>query len=243
VLEYSHPLLNVCGIDIYASAKTAPVNVRLAIRAFDNTNANPGAVLGSATVQIGTTAGVYSVKLNPAVRILANDLFCVTIDNADQLNLPVSTSGEIGIHYERRGTAWTLASDTRWQYQVHCDKGQQPPVLANTGKPVINTSFNVDLSAARSLSPAILFLGASNTSWGALTLPFTYAPTCQLLASGEIMIGLATSATGTGSVPIAVPNARDLVGLFFYNQFLVVDPANNFKLVASNGGRGKVGEY
>ncbi|MFQ5503242.1 MAG: hypothetical protein ACE5F1_00415, partial [Planctomycetota bacterium] len=76
----------------------------------------------------------------------------------------------------------------------------------------------------------------------ALPLPFTFAPGCKLLVSGEVSIPTTVSGTGTASVPIPIPNIKDIVGAPFFNQFLVVDPANSLGLVASNAGQGKVGE-
>lgn len=243
VLEFGHELLNICDVDLYASAKTSSVTVTVSIHAYDSFKGLPGKLLGSGTVQVGTSAGIYSAKLATPVRIPQNDIFVVAFDNADRLNLPVSPTGKQVPHYEWSGTAWGgLAVNTNWQYRVQCDKGQQPPVLGFTGKPVIGQTLTMMLSAARSSSNALLFLGFSKQTWGALPLPFTFAPGCKLLVSGEVSIPTTVSGTGTASVPIPIPNIKDIVGAPFFNQFLVVDPANSLGLVASNAGQGKVGE-
>ncbi len=111
--------------------------------------------------------------------------------------------------------------------------------LSNNGVPTINRSFSVDVSRAAANAPAALWLGASQ-----LNVPIgAVAPGCSLLVSLDAIFGVvATDASGNGSIPIALPNNPSLVGIQFYNQFMVVDAAaNTLGLAFSNGGAGKVG--
>ncbi|MCA8968949.1 MAG: S8 family serine peptidase [Planctomycetes bacterium] len=241
-MEFSHPVLNVCRADFYMSAKSSPVTVTVRLREYDTTAGAPGKVLGSGTVSVGTSAAMYSVPFSPMVRIEDNVLFFLTIDNTDKLNLPVSSTGTDSYHYDYRNGTWTFGTPAKWQYRVWSDNGLQIPVLSSKDTPGIGKTMQIELASARPSAPAVLVLGFSDTSWGAINLPFTYATGCQLLASGEVMIGLATSAGGTASVPLTLPNSNSLVGLRFYNQFLVVDPVNALGLVASNAGMGLVGD-
>ncbi|MCB9881719.1 MAG: S8/S53 family peptidase [Planctomycetes bacterium] len=111
--------------------------------------------------------------------------------------------------------------------------------LKNTGVPEIATSFSVDVSGAKASSVAVLWLGANqlNVSLG------TLAPGCTLYASYDAILGaVPTSAAGSGSLTLGVPNNTALIGVKFYNQYMVLDAgANTLGLVFSNGGAGKIG--
>ncbi|MCA8973019.1 MAG: hypothetical protein KDC95_24765, partial [Planctomycetes bacterium] len=111
--------------------------------------------------------------------------------------------------------------------------------LKNSGVPEIATSFNVDVNGAKASTAAILWLGANqlNVSLG------TLAPGCTLYASYDAILGVvSTSAAGSGSLTLGVPNNTALIGVKFYNQYMVLDAgANTLGLVFSNGGAGKIG--
>lgn len=111
--------------------------------------------------------------------------------------------------------------------------------LTNSGVPNINSSFNINVSNASSGKIAILWLGGTqlNASLGAI------APGCTLYTSLDILLGgVVTNVSGSGSIPFALPNNSSLVGLQFYNQYMVFDSgANTLGLTLSNGGRGKIG--
>lgn len=124
--------------------------------------------------------------------------------------------------------------------------GGAVPALSNTGVPTIGRSFRIDLSGALAQTAAGLILGASNTRWGSFRLPLSLAPFgasgCQLLASFDLVGGAATSASGTASVAIGIPNVASLVGVVFHNQWFVVDAnANTLGAAWSNGGTARIG--
>jgi hypothetical protein len=89
----------------------------------------------------------------------------------------------------------------------------------------------------------VLFLGASDKAWGALPLPWRYVATCDLLVSIESLTPFVTTATGTASIPVPIPNNKALVGVVAFEQVLVMDSSNAFGLIASNGGRLRIGEF
>ncbi|MCB9881723.1 MAG: S8 family serine peptidase [Planctomycetes bacterium] len=111
--------------------------------------------------------------------------------------------------------------------------------MSNTGVPEINTSFQLAVTQARPSSVAILYLGASqlNVSLGAL------AAGCSVYCSYDVLLGaVPTNATGSGSLTLPVPNSTGLIGIKFYNQYIVLDaPANTLGLTFTNGGAGKIG--
>ncbi len=118
-------------------------------------------------------------------------------------------------------------------------------MLTNRGIPEINASFKLSLSDAKENANGLLLVGASDKIWNAIGLPFDLkvlgAPGCVLLASGEAMFPVTTSDVGTAGQTFAIPNITSLVGLVFFNQYLISDSANAFGIVFSNGGQGKIG--
>nr|HMQ22819.1 hypothetical protein [Planctomycetota bacterium] len=111
--------------------------------------------------------------------------------------------------------------------------------LSNTGLPEINSSFSVDVSSAKASTAAVLWLGATQTSISLGTL----APGCSLYTSYDVVLGVvATNGSGAGALTIGVPNNTTLIGVKFYNQYMVLDAgANTLGLAFSNGGAGKIG--
>jgi hypothetical protein len=93
--------------------------------------------------------------------------------------------------------------------------------------------------------PAVLFLGASKSSWLGLTLPFDLAPVgaagCNLLASGEWNVPLKTNIVGVAIWQTSIPNDPNLFGIQFFTQFFVADTGNRFGWVVTNAGEGKIG--
>ena len=68
------------------------------------------------------------------------------------------------------------------------------------------------------------------------------APGCWLLAAAESTQLVLTNSVGYGSLTYSLPNNIYLLGMPFYNQFLVHDPTvNGLGFVVSNGGVGLIG--
>ena len=109
--------------------------------------------------------------------------------------------------------------------------GSAVPLLAVSGLPKLGTTYGLDVSSARGLAPALFFVGVSRTTWLGLPLPLVLtglgAPMCTVLASGEVQIAASTSAAGTATLPLQVPNVPGLLTRHLYHQVLVVDPAAN----------------
>jgi hypothetical protein len=119
------------------------------------------------------------------------------------------------------------------------------PTFGSADKPVIGTPYTLNVTYARPNSPGAILLGASDTTWLSLTLPFDFgaaAPGCKLLASGEYMFPVTTTASGTASLTLNVPNDKSLINLVYFHQTVIADiPANPAGLVFTHGLRAKVG--
>jgi len=114
--------------------------------------------------------------------------------------------------------------------------------LAFTGCPAPGRVVFANLKAGSTISsPGFLFLGASDTKWLGLTLPFDLRP---LGAAGNMLyasidIGPATIpiSSGAGTMPIPIPNLAAFRGVRVYVQGILYDnKANGLNLVFSNGG-------
>jgi len=112
-------------------------------------------------------------------------------------------------------------------------------------RPWTGSVFSVGIGSLPPGSATAVSLGASNTRWGAASLPFDLtglgAPGCALYASAEAVMPV-TNVAGTATLTLAIPNVPGLAGLTFYNQAFVADPAANpLGVTVSNGGAAMVG--
>ncbi|HHI81381.1 MAG TPA: hypothetical protein ENK02_15560 [Planctomycetes bacterium] len=95
---------------------------------------------------------------------------------------------------------------------------------------------------ANTAKPGFLILGASNTKWGAFTLPLDLtvagAKGCKLGVSMDILIPTVTEKTradGYVSNDLPIPNISSLGGVTIHAQYMVVDPGfNSLNLRFSN---------
>jgi hypothetical protein len=113
---------------------------------------------------------------------------------------------------------------------------------ANGSLPVAGSQFNVQVSGMPWNTPAFMFMGTSNTSYGGAPLPFDLAPIgapgCVLRAPGTYLFGV-PNVLGTGLWNYSIPY---LPGQVFYNQAIIFDPAaNSLGLTVSNVGEAVIG--
>ena len=244
ILDWTTERTQICGIDLFTRSRSGTIDVNVRIHDIDN-NSQPGKLLAAGKVRVGTTLQVYSLRFPKPTVIGLSAIYFVVFDNADKLILPVSTTGKNFFHWEMRNNSWgnQLHDTTKWQFRIHCDKGNQIPVLSASGRPLIGTTIRFELDKTRGATPAVLFIGASDKTWGLLPLPFNYAASCKLLVSGEVLLAFVTDANGRASIPLAIPADKRLIGAIAFEQFLVLDSGNSAGLIASNGGRAKLGEF
>ncbi len=148
------------------------------------------------------------------------------------------------------GRAWgfyTGAGFPAWE--LICSRGtaRQTPAISYKETPVLgSTNFEVLLRHAAPAQPGVLMLGASNTTWLGLPLPFQspVSPAgCNFLVSGELFLPIPgvplTSADGTANWPLSVPNQANLLGKTLYNQWFNFDTTG---WIASNAGSFTIGQ-
>lgn len=145
------------------------------------------------------------------------------------------------------GDTWEFTRGATAGYSTFgngCAGSRGVPVIGaqGTSLPRIGTTFHLHVGNLPIQAPVFLFLGFSNTTYGATPLPFSLqpfgAPGCSLLSSGDNLY-LLTNVLGTSVWDIPIPN---VLGTVFYNQAFAFDPAaNTLGVAVSNGGEGTVG--
>ena len=258
--EYAYPVQfttaqSVTGFQMFTRAFSGTASAQ--IRAYRGTASGPtGSPVSTGTMNAGSSAQFQSATLGTPVAVAANEVIWITQANSNAVSVPQLTAGSASptlIRWRRAGTtgAWsTTGLVTRPSYKVLCAGGGQGgaiPALSAMGLPEIGRSFSVDLVGAAPSASAVLFLGASRTTWAGTTLPLNLAPLgapgCMLLASGEASLSVQVGSNGRGSITIPVPNNPSLVNAKVYNQYIVLDAqANNLGLAFSNGGEAKIGK-
>ncbi len=119
-----------------------------------------------------------------------------------------------------------------------CNGSVGIPSLHPSGNPAIGGPFALNVTYARPASSSFMILGVTSTALS--TAPFG-AANCLLRASLDIVLNVPIGATGTGSLPLAIPNNIGLLGGALFAQDLVIDPALALVLVASNSLRVVIG--
>ena len=121
-----------------------------------------------------------------------------------------------------------------------------PKLSAASGLlPWINRTFVAEVTNLPSAAPVAMFLGFSDSSWGSIKLPLKLdgfgATSCSLLTGMEILTALVNS-NGVAKLNVPLPNDSKLVGLAWYHQAIVIDPAANaLGATFSNGAAARIG--
>lgn len=116
---------------------------------------------------------------------------------------------------------------------------------ATIAAPGGNAIFNGDAGYAKSM-PAFLLLGASNSTWGSIPLPFDMtaigAPGCSIVNDPLFVVNGLTDAGGLTSWTVGIPANPGLEGQQFFSQIAFVDAAaNGLGGYMSNGQRDIIG--
>ncbi len=95
-----------------------------------------------------------------------------------------------------------------------------------------NSTFNLDLKGALGATPAVLLIGAAPAS-----IPVFGVTLLVDLTMPAIMSSTVTSASGTASVPTAIPNWQALANQSVYAQWIVADPSAPQGFAATAGAK------
>lgn len=109
--------------------------------------------------------------------------------------------------------------------------------LTTSGKPFLgNAAFTWEASQVPTLLPVgFMFLGDVVLNPG-VDLTFLGMPTCNAYSNGNLAnFPFPLTATGTGTVPFAIPNNPVFAGAVLSSQVVALSLATPFNLVSSNG--------
>lgn len=248
----SSPL--VTGFEILTRARFAKSTVKAHVY-FAGANGAPLAMpAATGDMVVDTKVAWYRVQFTKPLLVKPGQKFFLSwtdprVPFSQVILWPVPTMGTktTSYHRESNSGAWNRGPFKvhPWAWRVLCPGGASVPVLSNTGLPKLGQSYSVDLSLAKGTTGAILITGFSKTQWGVVRLPFDLrvlgATGCSLLVSFDAPFVTATSANGTASLKIPVPQDASLAGAQLHHQWTVVDAANALGLVFSGGGTATLG--
>lgn len=127
-----------------------------------------------------------------------------------------------------------------------CSGSAGTPNLLATASPYVGETLPIILANIPPAAPALLALGLSNTTWGAIPLPLDMgllgAPGCTALVSGNTFL-LLNNLGGTASLNLQIPGTMvPSVRPVMFFQGLAFDPqANPLGLTFSNAGAVTIG--
>lgn len=244
----------VMGFEILTRAKFTKSTVKAHIYFADSKGAPLTTPAVTGNMVVDTKVAWYRVTFAKPLLVKPGQKFFVSwtdprVPFSQVILWPVPTTGTKGTSYHREANsgAWNRGPFTinPWAWRVLCPGGSAVPALSNTGLPKLGTTYAVDLSKAKAKTAAILITGLSKQTWGPIKLPLDLSPLgakgCSLLVSYDITAATATSAGGTASSSIPVPNDKNLTGIQVHHEWMVVDAANALGLVFSNGGTATLG--
>ncbi|MEZ5962819.1 MAG: right-handed parallel beta-helix repeat-containing protein [Planctomycetota bacterium] len=138
----------------------------------------------------------------------------ITNRSADDLVVAEAASAELVVQRGRRPADVT-------RYGAGCSGALGVPRALWASLPQLGSAtFALAFEGAQPGAPAVFALGA-------VPLDVPLPGGCRLLVDMLLSLGSAADATGTGTVPLAVPDARELVGASLYGQWFVVDTAGS----------------
>lgn len=256
VAAMSTPTL-VTGFEILSKAPFGKITVTGRLHLADASGRPLATEAASGQLTVAAATSWYRVTFAKALLVPANQKFFLSwsdsrVPFSQDIDWPVPMTGTNGTTYHRYSQSGAFSAgpftNYPWSWRVLCSGGAtQVPALGNTGTPKIGASYSVDLTKAKDSSVAILISGLSNTTWLTVPLPLDLAPLgaagCKLLVSYDFLAGVATSATGTGSLSIPVPAQNTLIGLKLHHEWMVVDSgANALGFSFSDGGTATIGQ-
>jgi len=103
------------------------------------------------------------------------------------------------------------------------------PMIYAAGAPTIGLTFTIRLGNAFPNAPAGLILGSSNTTWGAIPLPFQWPGTSCNLYTSVLVSGVRTvGAAGTAEISWSLGTDPGLAGYVLFSQWAIFEGPTAF---------------
>jgi hypothetical protein len=226
----------IVAFQLYTTTNTLPT-ASLTGNLFRESTATPGQPdvnpVASGTLTAIKQLDFYTVFLNAPVQVAANET--IWIGQSESTNILASglTSGAtppVKSFYRRTGVLWTASTSVAYPaWRILCSTDV---ACSSPNPPKLGTTTSLDLQGAPPSAPSVLFLGATNPG---LALGFC----TKLLSSGELALSATTSATGTASMPLAIPSSASLDGALVWCQWWAIGAGPS--LIGTHGAQATLG--
>ncbi|MBK8096294.1 MAG: hypothetical protein IPK26_04260 [Planctomycetes bacterium] len=254
--------LTATRIEVFTGEQTGSNSI--ALWTHDPVGNRPLLSLGSGSWSMSRINGWQGANLATPISIAAGQTFWVVWSpiNGAQASHQGGTGGPVYRGSFDGGASWNGPFQSiQWKFRIWCGgpvghyetfgagcrlSTRTTPELGWFGLPRTGSSFQVLLERGLASSFALLTIGDSDTTWAGNALPFSLASFgaagCNVLASVGESLFTPTDVTGQAVLTLNVPMSASLLGLQFYDQWFVHDPAANaLQFAVSNGGRGLIG--
>lgn len=217
----------ITGLDFYCSAIPATaVTVYVWAKAATG---EPGAILATRTMNVGTTRAAYGVTFSPALVLGANTGFYVGFQNSPNLTTPAMTTGTAVPFYFGTGAtgSWFRLNPPTdfWNFRVNCRGARATPLLFQSSLPSLNGTLTVELAQAPANAASALIYASTPA---AVDLTPIGGTGCFVYFANQFLSQPATTnASGRASYSLTLPNLQALCGYAFYQQIAVIDAAAN----------------
>jgi Beta-lactamase enzyme family len=117
------------------------------------------------------------------------------------------------------------------KFGTACMVGARTPKHEGSGIPRVGQTANFELYGGPSFKPALMWVGASRTSWNGSLLPISLiaigAPGCRLYVAPHVSVGASTNFQGQATIKVPLLVSKSFVGVKFYTQFAMLAPTQN----------------
>lgn len=213
---------------------------------FDNNYLAPAVRVYDLAIYALPTVPPVSPGPNPATIWIPLDR-PFTYDNSHNLvveyRIFANSNGNAAFSY--RLDVATYLSDTT-TFGTACPTSSSRLTRVTTQPVAAGGSLSVSIANGPASSPGSLLIGASNTTWNGVPLPFALdgfgATGCTVQVSVDASVGISTNTSGAFSASLPVPNVNGLYGQSIYFQAAIADLfANPAGFVTSSSGSTTIG--
>lgn len=240
-------LVRVTGA-VYNAGGVTAATPRLGIYLSKDSQISPGADTQLHMLTLGTIASRGTAPFDTSVRMPASAPLgtCYIGVYADPSRL-ISELYETNNSSSVPGTCFLRGGFTKFGTGCQGTGGVLAHgATASNGDPYVGTTATYTLTGGPKNWISLMWLGFSNTQWGAFNLPLALdaigAKGCSLYVPPTLQFTAGTDANGTARVPLPLPGDAQLIGLVYFTQFVGLERSvNPLGLTFSNGLRTLVG--
>ena len=241
----------VSGFELFADLNSGSANATTVLYRANGSGGSPGSLVRTGSMGMNTANVWRKSHFETPYYFAKGTKFYVGIRTPSSSTIRLrfrASSGSNANYFWRPATqaTWnggTTGFNTPVGFKVHGHTGAAR--LVYSGIPEIGKSVQVKLVGASTSRIYGLLFSPSATKWGPITLPWDlpFWSGCKLYVGYDSLLATgSTGSSGTGTVTIPVPNAKNLINLRFYNQFWVLErTGSSLEMSWTNGGGVRIG--